>query len=74
VRDLGEAANRSTAPTTCKNCGDTRWVCEAHDERPWNNQPNACRCGEPGMSCPVCNNPRPAGFSAHVDRDKGPVH
>jgi hypothetical protein len=65
---------------TCKTCGDTRWVCEAHADRPWNDHPNACRCGEPGMPCPDCNEPKPgkrpampAGFAPRMDRDKGPV-
>jgi hypothetical protein len=42
----------------CPACGDIGWVCEAHADRPWDDHPNACGCGEPGMPCPACN---PAG-------------
>jgi len=59
----------------------SRWVCEAHADRPWNDHPNACRCGEPGMPCPVCNVPEegerpamPVDFTPHYDIDKGPIH
>jgi hypothetical protein len=67
---------------TCKTCEDTRWVCQAHADRPWNNHPNACRCGEPGTPCPDCNEPAPGerpgaglptGFTPRADRDKGTV-
>jgi hypothetical protein len=53
-------------------------VCEAYADRPRNDDPNACRCGEPGMPCPVCNVPEegelpvmPRGFTPHFDVDKG---
>ena len=65
----------------CANCQGTRWVCEAHADGPWNDHPNACRCGEPGMPCPVCNVPKegerpamPQGFTPRFDVDKGPAH
>jgi hypothetical protein len=52
----------------CTRCLDTYWVCEAHDDRPWDSD-KACGCGTPGMPCPFCNasnpdNPPrlPAGF------------
>jgi len=38
----------------CFRCEDTRWVCEAHPERPWEG-PHARECGEAGMPCPRCN-------------------
>jgi hypothetical protein len=64
----------------CPNCGDTGWVCEAHAERPWDDHPGACQCGEPGMPCPLCDEPTdrerprmPRGFTPTFDRDKGPI-
>ena len=57
----------------------TGWVCEAHADRPWNDHPNACRCGEP--PCPMCNEPAdgerprmPRGFRPTINRDKGPLN
>jgi len=38
----------------CIRCLDTYRVCEAHDDRPWNDE-EACGCGAPGMPCPSCN-------------------
>ena len=43
---------------TCRNCADTGWVCENHDNVPWAGllPDDACQCcGAPGMPCPVCN-------------------
>jgi hypothetical protein len=48
-------------PTPCPACGDTGWVCEDHADRPWNDHPNACRCGGAGMPCLVCNQPKDGG-------------
>jgi hypothetical protein len=52
----------------CARCRDTYWVCETHDDRPWDGE-HACGCGGAGMPCPSCNvsnadNPPrlPAGF------------
>jgi hypothetical protein len=52
----------------CVRCQDTFWVCEWHDDRPWDGE-HACGCGGAGMPCPSCNvsNPDspprlPAGF------------
>lgn len=39
----------------CLRCADTRWVCEAHPERPWMGSAYACGCGAPGEPCPECN-------------------
>ena len=61
----------------CTACDDTRWVCEAHDDRPWEG-PRACTCGGAGMPCPVCNTKEPpempAGFRVTIDSSKGPRH
>jgi hypothetical protein len=53
---------------TCARCDSTGWVCETHDDRPWDGE-HACGCGGVGMPCPACNvsnpdNPPrlPAGF------------
>jgi hypothetical protein len=60
----------------CARCDDDRWVCEAHDERPWGTSPRACRCGGAGMPCPSCNQsdpPRmPPGFKIDVDEEGSP--
>jgi hypothetical protein len=52
----------------CARCCNTGWVCEAHDNRPWDG-PHESGCGGAGMPCPSCNvsnpdNPPrlPAGF------------
>lgn len=40
----------------CKICDDTGWVCENHDDRPWNGgskRADACGCGA-GAPC-ECN-------------------
>jgi hypothetical protein len=40
----------------CKNCDSTGWVCENHDDTPWDghsDREDACGCGA-GMPCPVC--------------------
>jgi hypothetical protein len=57
----------------CARCRDTYWVCEAHDDRPWDG-PAACGCGGAGKPCPACNvssddeRPRlPAGFTTDID-------
>jgi hypothetical protein len=31
----------------CARCCDTYWVCETHDDRPWDGE-HACGCGAPG--------------------------
>jgi len=38
----------------CSKCGGTRWLCEAHRDRPWRE----CNCGDAGMPCDRSN---PAG-------------
>jgi hypothetical protein len=59
----------------CARCQDTYWVCETHDDRPWNGE-KACGCGGAGMPCPFCNvsnadNPPrlPAGFQRDESLD-----
>jgi hypothetical protein len=40
----------------CPNCDDTGWVCERHEDRPWDggsSRHDACGCG-PGVPC-ECN-------------------
>jgi hypothetical protein len=42
----------------CKVCGDARWVCEDHKDKPWggaSDRRDACHCGGAGMPCPGCN-------------------
>jgi hypothetical protein len=59
----------------CPRCDNTRWVCEAHSDRPWLGD-RACTCGGAGDPCPACNhasadNPpaMPPGFSADPIKD-----
>src|SRR5215470_15163565 len=63
----GRTLRRSDRDGECARCDDDRWVCEAHDNRPWGISPRACRCGASGIPCPDRNRsnpPRPPrGFS-----------
>jgi hypothetical protein len=58
----------------CSLCNDCGWICEAHIFMPWEGQ-EACDCGAPGATCPLCNGkgpetPRmPEGFRTEVDKD-----
>jgi hypothetical protein len=36
----------------CARCCNTGWVCEAHDDRPWDGPRG---CGGAGMPCPRAN-------------------
>jgi hypothetical protein len=60
----------------CPTCKGQRWVCEAHEDRPWEG-PEGCECGAPAMPCPVCNStengerPMAPKDMKHID-DKGP--
>ena len=61
----------------CFRCFNTGWVCEAHDNRPWDGE-YACDCGAAGMPCPNCNPsdkdhpPRlPRGFQRDESLDDG---
>ena len=43
----------------CKVCDFTGWVCENHQDRPWepnSKRKDACACGS-GAPCPKCNRP-----------------
>jgi hypothetical protein len=42
----------------CTICGNARWVCEDHADKPWggaSDRVGACHCGAAGMPCPLCN-------------------
>jgi hypothetical protein len=61
----------------CARCDNSRWVCEAHPDRPWLGG-RACDCGAPGDPCPICNhadadNPpaMPDGFVADMPPEEG---
>jgi hypothetical protein len=47
--------------TKCTRCEDTGWVCEAHEDRPWDSgaAKKPCQCGAPGMPCLLCNQSDP---------------
>jgi hypothetical protein len=38
----------------CPRCGNGRWVCESHPDKPWLGEYD-CDCGGAGAPCPVCN-------------------
>jgi hypothetical protein len=40
-------------PSRCRNCAGEQWVCENHQDRPWNETEEGCECGA-GAPCPVC--------------------
>jgi len=72
-------ANMMNEQPPCKNCDSTGWVCEAHPDRPWEDTPLRCGCGEPGMPCQYCNPcdrdhpPRDMpGFVVHIARADKP--
>ena len=46
---------RLKAKPVCKRCDGTEWVCEFHQDRPWDmHNPRGCECGA-GAPCPDCN-------------------
>jgi hypothetical protein len=49
----------------CERCDSTGWVCEAHDDRPWESGATSrpCECGAPGKPCPMCNRSDPPNTS-----------
>jgi hypothetical protein len=40
---------------TCKICDGQGWVCENHQDIPWNDGEGCC--GGAGAPCPQCNTP-----------------
>jgi hypothetical protein len=48
---LPESASTATKVRGCRDIG---WVCETHDDLPWDGE-HACGCGAAGMPCPACN-------------------
>jgi hypothetical protein len=44
----------------CQNCRGFNWVCENHDDEPWDDI-EGCQCGA-GMPCPVCNDAKPPDY------------
>lgn len=50
--------------TDCPYCRETKWVCEAHPNRPWTGE-GFCGCGSAGMPCPECQ--------PETSRDQPPV-
>jgi hypothetical protein len=38
----------------CTRCSDIGWVCEMHDDLPWDGE-HECGCGAAGMPCLACN-------------------
>ena len=48
----------------CKNCDSTGWVCEDHENLPFEGMSdNGCKCGGAGKPCPKCNE------AANIDKD-----
>ena len=66
---------------TCEICGDARWVCEDHVDKPWggaSEREDACHCGGAGMPCPACNQTQgieppemPPGYRSIIDKEDG---
>lgn len=59
----------------CLRCGGARWVCKAHGDRLWTNDPQGCRCGTPSTPCPLCKKgdqqsvpELPTGFIAEAEQ------
>ncbi|HYD66144.1 hypothetical protein [Azospirillum sp.] len=49
-------AERDRLEHACPGCDGTGWVCEDHQDQPWDG-PHACSCGAAGAPCPRCNWP-----------------
>jgi hypothetical protein len=49
----------------CERCDSTGWVCEAHDDQPWQSGATSrpCKCGALGVPCPSCNTSDPPNTS-----------
>lgn len=41
-------------PSRCGNCIGEQWVCENHQDTPWEASGHSEKCGA-GAPCPVCN-------------------
>ena len=50
--------NARDSGSSCLLCEDCGWVCEMHQDKPWEG-PHACTCGAAGAPCPACNKPQP---------------
>src|SRR5262245_31732529 len=54
----------------CPRCDGSRWVCEAHEDRPWE--------GSSPRACPLCNadvkHTIMPGFHVMIDTKDGPRH
>lgn len=53
----GLDAPRVDPSRECRNCAGGAWVCENHQDRPWDGvstNAEACGCGA-GAPCPVCS-------------------
>jgi hypothetical protein len=86
VRDVGSGEVFPINVTTTYDsaalpiCDGTRWVCEAHPDRPWGaDSKRACDCGGDSMPCEACNHSDgldhppdlPPGFTVSADKDGG---
>jgi hypothetical protein len=54
----------------CARCGNGRWVCENHPERPFLGD-RACTCGGAGAPCPSCNQTDPDDLNDLPDMPEG---
>jgi hypothetical protein len=53
ARELART-ERAKLEHACPCCDGTGWVCEEHQDQPWEG-PHACTCGAAGAPCPHCN-------------------
>jgi hypothetical protein len=65
--------------TFCPRCASERWVCKAHQHRPWGGE-HGCSCGAAGSPCPICNEVAPGekpalppGFQVEAEADFTPL-
>jgi hypothetical protein len=56
----------------CARCRDTYWVCETHDDRPWDGE-QACGCGGAGASCRFAASGRAAAECEGGADTEGPL-
>lgn len=67
----GEGGKTETA--VCRNCAGEGWVCENHEDRPWNARvEHGCECGA-GAPCPVCRREMTCAPYAYKRPDWQPI-
>lgn len=66
---MSKPEDTTVSKEPCRNCAGEGWVCENHEDRPWNAAVGAgCECGA-GAPCPVCS--REMAYAPYIT--PGPV-